>query len=520
MKKNAINENNISNKKNIKLNYFKSKSPPLKYKIIKTNINTKGENIKNENESINNNSNLNKEIYIDKNECLIKNGKESKKGKDIIDKINSKKQYNIDQNLINNQKDKYFINKNTENDLYNENLKVIQNNKGINLINNEENKKPEDISDYLNIDEKEYVNNYIIKNKKITNEAIEEVEEAKEMSGLKQPSDILSPQSNKNKSKIIIKNIKPLKNIVIKTKNHKNSNLKNDNSKNKSIKISLIKKNKKKEEYSPPLKLITPVIPHMDNSVRNNNIKSGKFNKMNLKTDNNIQNYSNKLIFKSNHNLFGSPNSKIKHFILGLKNSNENTNKSNQRYKKILINKEDRNISNIGKRFKSNINWKSIRENKNILIANTNLNENSKYKQSAKTTPNLKDLFNKKRYKKNKKVFDHSLTQLNTSITRKIKMEVKKPLTGYIYNNKLKLFNSKSSEKKEKWIKKENSKKNNFKLISEQKVKKIKKNNKAANNVSFTSINLDKVNEQIGKIKNIDEKYHKLIQNYSNKWTE
>ena len=66
MKKNAINENNISNKKNIKLNYFKSKSPPLKYKIIKTNVNTKGENIKNENESINN-SNLNKEIYIDKN---------------------------------------------------------------------------------------------------------------------------------------------------------------------------------------------------------------------------------------------------------------------------------------------------------------------------------------------------------------------------------------------------------------------------------------------------------------------
>ena len=237
MKKNAINENNISNKKNIKFNYFKSKSPPLKYKIIKTNVNTKGENIKNENESINNNSNLNKEIYIDKNECLIKNDKESKKGKDIIDKINSKKQYNIDQNLINNQKDKYFINKNTENDLYNENLKVIQNNKGINLINNEENKKPEDISDYLNIDEKEYVNNYIIKNKKITNEAIEEVEEAKEMSGLKQPSDILSPQSNKNKSKIIIKNIKPLKNIVIKTKNNKNSNLKNDNSKNKSIKI-------------------------------------------------------------------------------------------------------------------------------------------------------------------------------------------------------------------------------------------------------------------------------------------
>ena len=149
--------------------------------------------------------------------------------------------------------------------------------------------------------------------------------------------------------------------------------MKNDNSKNKSIKISLIKKNKKKEEYSPPLKLITPVIPHMDNSVRNNNIKSGKFNKKHLKTDNNIQNYSNKLIFKSNHNLFGSPNSKIKHFILGLKNSNENTNKSNQRYKKILINKEDRNISNMGKRFKSNINWKSIRENNDIDEAFKNI---------------------------------------------------------------------------------------------------------------------------------------------------
>ena len=47
--------------------------------------------------------------------------------------------------------------------------------------------KPEDISDYININEQEN-DNYKNLNDKITNEAIEEVEEAKEASELKQQS--------------------------------------------------------------------------------------------------------------------------------------------------------------------------------------------------------------------------------------------------------------------------------------------------------------------------------------------
>ena len=141
MKKQTIIETNILNKKKLKMKFLKSNSPRIKSQIIKRNINTQKGNIKNEIVSINDNNNiLIKKKKIDKNMCFLLNGEDIIKRKEIfgINKIKSKNQYNNEPNLINNQKDKYFIfnnnDKNKENDLYNENLKVNENNKETELI--------------------------------------------------------------------------------------------------------------------------------------------------------------------------------------------------------------------------------------------------------------------------------------------------------------------------------------------------------------------------------------------------
>ena len=107
--------------------------------------------------------------------------------------------------------------------------------------------------------------------------------------------------------------------------------------------------------------------------------------------------------------------------------------------------------------------------------------------------------------------------KINTSLTRKINIEERKLLSGYIYNNKKDFFNSKSSEKMEKLKKNDIMKKNDFKLISEKRVKKFKKIDTVINNTSLTCSNLDKIKIKIGKIKNSEEKYHRLLENYRHK---
>ena len=141
MKKQTIIETNILNKKKFKMKFLKSNSPRIKSQIIKRNINTQKGNIKNEIVSINDNNNiLIKKEKIDKNMCFLLNGEDIIKGKEIfgINKIKSKNQYNNEPNIINIQKDKYFIfnnnDNNKENDLYNENIKVNANIKETDLI--------------------------------------------------------------------------------------------------------------------------------------------------------------------------------------------------------------------------------------------------------------------------------------------------------------------------------------------------------------------------------------------------
>ena len=75
--------------------------------------------------------------------------------------------------------------------------------------------KPEDISDYININEQEN-DNYKNLNDKITNEAIEEVEEAKEASELKQQSSEI--YNNLSQSIKFKKNVKNFLFTILETK--------------------------------------------------------------------------------------------------------------------------------------------------------------------------------------------------------------------------------------------------------------------------------------------------------------
>ena len=89
-------------------------------------------------------------------------------------------------------------NKNTHNIKINKkdnnfNSKIKENKKDEKEINNSD--RPEDISDYISIDEYNK-NEFIDLNSKITNEAIEEVEEAKEVSELRQSSEFYNNMSN------------------------------------------------------------------------------------------------------------------------------------------------------------------------------------------------------------------------------------------------------------------------------------------------------------------------------------
>ena len=130
---------------------------------------------------------------INRKDIFFKNGaKLGNNKKVIISKFISKnKELSITKKVSNENKDNI---KNKEN-------KEFKNNKeNKNNIEGKKEEKPEDISDYINIDEKDYNNNYTDLNGKITNEAIEEVEEAKEVSEMRQSSEFCSNISNSKSS--------------------------------------------------------------------------------------------------------------------------------------------------------------------------------------------------------------------------------------------------------------------------------------------------------------------------------
>ena len=189
-----INGNGCYNTKNARQYCCKSKSPKLKSNLIQKKINELNNKDKNDNILFNNNSV--KKIKLDKNIFGIKNNHEK-----IKENINI-------QDVIDNEINKYLINnKQNKKSIYNtqkENKNITENIKETDLLKKEEGQIPEDISDYINVNEKEYNLNDM--NKITTNEAIEEVEEAKEMSELKQPSEIMSLVSNSKPSKSSPKN--------------------------------------------------------------------------------------------------------------------------------------------------------------------------------------------------------------------------------------------------------------------------------------------------------------------------
>ena len=115
-----------------------------------------------------------------------------------------------------------------------------------------EDKMPEDITNYIDINDKEYNPNYINSEKKITNQVIEEVDETKEMSILLQQSDVASPRLNFSKDiKTSEKN-----ELKDKNKNEKNIIYEKNKIKNISFKMNFERQNKRKFCNSSHLKII------------------------------------------------------------------------------------------------------------------------------------------------------------------------------------------------------------------------------------------------------------------------
>ena len=510
-----INGNGCYNTKNVKQYCFKSKSPKLKSNLIQKKINELNNKDKNDNIVFNNNSV--KKIKLDKNIFMIKNNHEKiKENTNLEQKKENPKKENINiQDKIDNEINKYLINnKQNKKSIYNtqkENKNITENIKETDLIKKEEGQIPEDISDYINVNEKEYNLNDM--NKITTNEAIEEVEEAKEMSELKQPSEIMSLISNSKPSKSSPKNSDLNKNKT-ELGNQKYNKL---NLKNNCYKLSLNKRFQKKINVSPRLKRIEIGFPKYESkhetsykNIRKNYFKLNNIDIIKYNNNNNIENY---LIFEKNNDLVRVSEIKPNYIIIG-KNKKDD---SNNQIKKIHINQRNKNIFDLNKNNKSNIILKDLKGNHEALknVSKAFINSNN----SAKTTPNIKNINNGKRIIKPNKISTDSQSDINSNINIKIKIREKiSPFTsGYFYNNKLKSLSKGSNRKKKINNNTEISKFNKHKkiIIFDDEEKKLNKTSDYDLNASSQKyLGFNKIKLTINKIKNSEEKYHKLFTDY------
>ena len=251
-----------------------------------------------------------------------------------------------------------------------------------------EDKMPEDITNYIDINDKEYNPNYINSEKKITNQVIEEVDETKEMSILLQQSDVASPRLN------FSKDIKTSEKNELKDKNKNEKNIKYEKNKIKNIsfKMNFERKNKRKFCNSSHLKII-----NIGFSKANSNQGSKK----------NVVKF-NKII---------KINNKIEDLIVKKQKSAEKKNceEKNTRFKKIIIRKRDiKNKINLSNN-KSNDNIKKLKEKLNVQNKYNNLGEDYQRKFISRTLPNLKNLFNNgKKMNNSKKIKLTSVTEINT----------------------------------------------------------------------------------------------------------
>ena len=405
MKENIISKKNINNK-------------IINIKIFKKN------NLKECNEKINNNNNNEKEMKIGKIIFEMKNQNNKKESE------KNGNGYIYKENKISN---KNYINENIKKlnngELIEENMpKNNENILKINLKNNKEreeeeinnnNEKPEDISDYINIDE-QYNNIYKDLDLKITNEAIEEVEEAKEESDLRQSSlfynNISNSKSNPKNKEYTINNIGNRKDLF----------------KKKEVNKILINKclTLKNKEISNKSKKINKKI------IKNNSLHRNAFtpNVAIKSSDNRNLRYSHKINITSNNSIIN-------------KNKNKNSYLINNSKKNLNINSARRNKNNRILLYKSitRTNNKINRSNKNIMNNNKNsvfkkyinTNKCEKYKYSSKTIPNLKKIFYTNRVYNKIDILDEASISINYNNDQKEKIKNIKRKNKLLNKNKI-----------------------------------------------------------------------------------
>lgn len=494
-----------SNSQNLKLHSFKSKTPFLISNTIKIINNIPRKSNKDENPLINNNNNnLNRNIIF-----ILKSNKR--------EKAQTKKKNNNDNYYLINNNGKYlnFNNKNNSvnNNLNREIICKTENNKEKDLLKKENNQKPEDITDYINIDEKEYNDKYLVKERKVTNEAIEEVEEAKEMSELKQNSEKASPISNSKNAKSFIRNALYTKDNIIKTENNNNMKYQNIDLKKKCDKIPKNKKEEKGINISLPLKSIYIGFPRKNKSKISIQKNSDKLNERVTKSYNNKKNKERILITKQINYSPKLLDKKDKNYIITKRSPQRSQNNSKTGIKKIVINRRNHNKINLSLKNKSKLNLRNDTDGTKTLKTYNNLEGNSKNEKSNKMTPNLKNIF------KNRKLMgdDIFISNNRSGIHKGILKENKsKNINVPIYNNKIR-FLSPDQKKNEKISKRIFSMKykNKNSVSSEDKDKKLNKMNDIKNNSYFSYLSIDRIKT---KIKNSEEKYHKLFNDYFSKY--
>ena len=377
---NGFEQYKIENRKNI---FFISKSPKIKSNLIQKKIKT--------------------QIIIDKNENFLNKNNYAKIKLDKNKLISMKENYK-NKNITNNEVDKNSVNDKKNNIrkiiIEKENDKISEKNNELNLIKNEDKQKIEDISDYININEIKKITSYKNIEKNIANEAIEEVEEAKEMSMLKQPSELMNHVLN-SKSSIKKSDINENKTDYLKKKFYKIK------SKNKPNKLFLKKRMDEEINFSSSLK--SAEHNSLYNSIKKNNLKLKYIKIKNYFGDNAEKNLispknfgSNCVINEKNIKRNQKYQIKRKHIIKGNLNifgfnKKNNNNKSNINMKNI---KEMRDFLNNEKNDNYFINNNSIsrtyRNKKIIIQKNINITERNKISTVISSELNLNGIKIKK----------------------------------------------------------------------------------------------------------------------------
>ena len=165
----------------------------------------------------------------------------------------------------------------------------------------------------------------------------------------------------------------------------------------------------------------------------------------------------------------------------------------------------------------SNINLKDKSDKHEFLKTDNNIFKNNN--NSSNPSPNVIKIINNKRQIKSNKLSTGNQLDENQSIIKKIKIREKKSpfMDRFRYNDNSKSLSIENIKKKGINNNKELFKVNKHKkiMISDDKDKKLNKTNGYDENTStYKYKSFDKVKLTINKIKNSEEKYHKLLTDY------